>query len=238
MGKENEYTVGVDSKDDGDLSFLAEFKRMDFKNIFFHNKCINWAFSILALISIGLRIKNIEMRITKDALYYFHSSIAQSMAAIIALVGTFAIFRYSFLASKIKSSKDSLKGKFERRDWVYNFGITDSSSWHDDEVLPKAEKYSKQERLPEPIHKEIENAIVDIKILQIYINDYLNYLRPPAISSFTTFILSIMLIPLSGILAASKMGPLLWVIFGFLIIITSLNIYKYFVKTATYEKRE
>jgi hypothetical protein len=85
-----------------------------------------------------------KIRVTpgEQALYYFFSLVAQSMAAIIALGGAVIIFCYSRILDTRNEFNQRVRENFliysiENRD--ENLYEGDSRTWSDDEVLKKLE---------------------------------------------------------------------------------------------------
>jgi len=207
------------------------------RRAFFHSKILNILFVIILVLTILLNNRLLKMNPSETAFFYFFSSVAQSMAAIIALAGTVAIFRYSFLMERIRTAKHHIKERVATSAWMFYMGITDSQAWHDEEVLARAEKAQKNPRLPSNIANELLASIVEVSALENFRNKYLNSLLPSTISTFSTFILSLTFIPLSPWLAMNKVGIYFIEISLFLVFITTLNIFRYFITTTSFDRK-
>jgi len=225
--QKNNKTAGAKTKDLVNL----------FTRIFLFSRTVNISFLIVMILTISLQFTSFKIRPNETALYYFFSSIAQSMAAIIALVGTVAIFRYSFLVDKLKRIRETIKEKFATNAWLYFSGWANSRSWHDEEVLVYLEEFLKNERLPAPIRNDANVCMIELKSDQVSINNYRASLRNHTISTFFTFLFSLVFIPLSEWIVDIGIGIYLIDIFVFLVLNTILNLYKYFVAIASSESR-
>lgn len=202
------------------------------KRIFFHNKVANISLGIALALALLLNKSFLKMNPNETALFYFFSSIAQSMAAIIALAGTVAVFRYSFLMERLRSARNHIKDRFATSEWLYYYGVTDSQAWRDEEVLARAEALINP-KFPSAIFKELSAGITELKTLQNFVEKFLDHLQPSAISTSTAFILSIIFIPLSSWMTTHKYGLYAVILFSFLAFITTLNIFDYFKMTTS-----
>jgi len=219
---------------------------LNIKAIFFFSKTVNILSAAVILATFGTYIFKLRIPIGETALYYFLSSIAQSMAAIIALAGTVAIFRYSFLVDRRKATLARIRGSSclghpkwldsqRRLEMIFR---PDEVFWHDDEFLGKLIELRDKSRAGNPMFvPELEAWIRDLKDDESKLRGYVPHLRPAVLSSFVTFILSVLLIPCSEFMADRAIGVFSIELFAFLIIITSRNLYGYFIATAATHER-
>ncbi|MBE3045355.1 hypothetical protein IMZ48_22960 [Candidatus Bathyarchaeota archaeon] len=218
---------------------------LNIKTIFFYNKRINRIAAAVFLATISAHLFKLRIPISETALYYFLSSIAQSMAAIIALAGTVAIFRYSFLIDKRKATLIRIRGAsgLNHPKWVDSqqrlnmIFRPNEVYWQDDEFLAKLIELRDKARGGNPMFvPDLEGWIKDLTDDEARLRNYVPHLRPAVLSSFITFILSVLLIPCSEFMADKTMGVFSLELFAFLILITSRNLYNYFITTAATHK--
>ena len=218
---------------------------LNIKTIFFFNKGVNIVSFAIFLATIGAYLFKRRIPISETALYYFLSSIAQSMAAIIALAGTVAIFRYSFLVDKRKATLTRIRGSSgldhpkwldsqQRIDMQFR---SDKVYWKDDEFLINLTVLRDKARGGNPSFvPDLEGWIKDLTDDEVRLRNYVPHLRPAVLSSFATFISSVLIIPFSKLMADKTMGVFSLELFAFLILITSRNLYYYFITTAATHK--
>lgn len=208
------------------------------RTIFFFSRTINIISAAVLFVTTGVQCFIVKIPIGKTALFYFFSSIAQSMAAILALAGTFAIFKYSLLNNRKEENERGLRQLLGRgdicnpaklaRDWI--------TYWNADQLKFNAISASKCGYLDSAAQEEIKRALDAFNISEKYFNNFVAQFKPVFISSCATFVLSAALIPFSGGIAGLALGVFFWEFFTFLIVITSFNLYYYFVGTATLGK--
>jgi len=201
---------------------------------FFFSQALNVIFFIL-ICSLAVFVFIFKIRVTlgEQALYYFFSSVAQSMAAIIALGGTVIIFSYSRILDTRNEFNQRVRENFhiysiENRD--KNLYEDDSRTWSDDEVLKKLEYYKDNPRLlpPSVTLANLGFLISKLKPLQKFLDEFLFISLPSISTSFALFVFSLICIPFSARMANSNIGLFVFLLTIFMIIISLHNIFNLF----------
>jgi hypothetical protein len=171
--------------------------------------------AVLAEIIIILFAKSSHLITLNEGMFYWlFAASSQSMAALFAVLGMFAVFRYQILESRLRNLYDSLKNKFNSDEWRYYFGMTNADCWEDALIANKAEENlnSRANKLPKTIE---HNLRVDILIIRSHekARDYvLLKAKIPLISVLTTFMMAIFFLPFSGSIAKNFVGLIILMI--------------------------
>jgi len=155
--------------------------------------------------------------LSETAYYYFFSSTAQSMAAIIAISGSVAIFKYSTLLSEKRDMVIKCNKLIKRGELVSTI----------DETYKDIEKKI-LENLSIGALGKLNQFLFEIKRLEELIKNYKRYFLRSIVLSVVIFIMSLALIPFSRMLSENKYGILTIEVVLLLIGYASINIVKYF----------
>ena len=201
------------------------------KKWFFFDTTINitFLFTVGSLGALKILLM-IDITPSEQAHYYFFSSVAQSMAAIIALAGSVGVFSYSHICDKLKRLKQLTRESFDSRDWVFSLGLSGSLTWHDNEVIEKARSRMSTKLRPE-IGTVLSGLIKEMESLQKLLDDYIANALPSLISSSVSFFMSLSLLPFSTWMTKTKLGSFFIAISLFTVIISLRNIYGFFKST-------
>jgi hypothetical protein len=195
---------------------------------FLFSQTLNVIFLILLFSStVFVFIFKIKVAPGEQALYYFLSSVAQSMAAIIALAGSVGVFIYSNISAKLKALKQLTREKFDSREWIFRIGITASLTWRDDEVISKAKAFTSM-TLPPEIYNVLVQLVLDMESQQKSLDEYIHNALPSLFSSSFSFFSSLAFIPFSLSMSKAKVGFFFILFSLFLVSVSLRNIYKFF----------
>lgn len=164
------------------------------KTILYYSKILIIVFIEITTILI-IYLSN-KLQINKEMLYWFFSTTAQSMAALFAIIGVFAVFRYQLQENKLRNLYDSLKKRFLLPSWIYHFGVTGAESWKDSVIADRAEELleMKESRLPHNIKFNIKMDVLYIRHHEKARHSVLTKAKIPLVAVLITFVLSIIFI--------------------------------------------
>lgn len=201
------------------------------KKCFFFSKVINIVFLIaLVLLIVAKYIFGISLTPNEQGHYYFFSSVAQSMAAIIALAGSVGVFNYSRIYEKLKRLKQLTREQFQSGTWDFHLGITESLTWHDDEVIARAKSYN-ADKNPPHIRAVLPRLIAEMEHLQQLLDGYIPSALPSLLSTSASFFLSLALIPISSLFSRIRIGDIFILLSLFLVAVSLRNIYGFFTSS-------
>ena len=171
------------------------------------------------------------LRITKEMLYWLFAATSQSMAALFAVVGMFAVFRHQNLDNKLRNLYDSLKRKFSLHSWIHYFGATGAESWEDSYIANRAEELLKMKegRLPGGIKADLNMNILIIRHYERARDEVLVRAKIPLVAVLITFVLSIIFIPLTESISKNVFGLIILIIVLALITFSMINLFYYLV---------
>lgn len=187
--------------------------------------------SAIILIFLPLLYFTGHLIIEEKMLFWLFAATSQSMAALFAVVGMFAIFRYNDIQNRLRNKIDVLKNRFKSEGWIRFFGETDPDCWDDSIIVDKA-KEKLREKEDESPHVIYNNLDVDTLIIESHMGtrDYIRvHARIPMISILLTFMISIFSLPFTARLSENCLG--LVILIGILMLITSsmISVFKYFM---------
>jgi len=201
---------------------------------------LNWYFPIALLaVLMGFLfsyLTNPEL-IKKEMLFWFFASCSQSMAALFAVIGMFAVFRYQDMQNRLRNLYDSLKNKFSSGQWITHFRNEIPQSWEDSAILDKVNDIlrDRKDDLPEIIINNLDVSSVVIKSHEDVRNNIIKFAKVPMSSILITFMLSIF-----SLLFTKAYFSLFFLNYlGFAILLTTLlsitfsmlSVFKYFIIT-------
>jgi len=180
------------------------------------------------------------LRITKEMLYWLLAATSQSMAALFAVVGMFAVFRYQILESRVRNLYDSLKNKFKSTNWIYYFGATESEGWEDSTIVNRAEDYLKRKssRLPKSIETDIEVSTLIIKSHERARDEVLARAKIPLVAVLITFVFSIFFIPLTESISKNIFGLIILMTVSALIMFSMINLFYYLISSIAPKRKK
>lgn len=214
---------------------MAKHKFIEGIELYLKDKVCIWTFIILSAIILGflplLYLKGLLI-IEEKMLFWLFAATSQSMAALFAIVGMFAVFRYQDIQNRLRNRIDVLKEKFQSDQWINFFGgPIESRCWNDSEVVYKA-KEKLDERKEESPHIVYNNLEVDIMEIESHkdVRDYVRvYAKIPMISILITFMISIFSLPFTAFLSEDCFGLVILILILDLISFSMINIFKYFM---------
>jgi hypothetical protein len=115
------------------------------------------------------------------------------MAALFAVVGMFAVFRYQDMQARLRNLYDVLKKKFYSEKWVDFFDETEADYWEDSKVIEMSKEKLKEKESESP-HVRYTNLDVSIKIIESHesVRDNIRiFAKIPMLAILITFMLSI-----------------------------------------------
>lgn len=197
------------------------------------NVC-KWTFiiiSVILLVFLPLFYLTSLLIIEEKMFFWLFAATSQSMAALFAIVGMFAVFRYQDIQTRLRREIDVLKAKFKSEGWILFFGITNADCWEDSTFVARA-KEKLDEKREESSHRIYNNLDVDIKIIESH-EETRNYIRViakiPMISILITFMISIFSLPFTGCLSKNYLGLGILIVILVLIAFSMISILKYFM---------
>jgi hypothetical protein len=171
------------------------------------------------------------LRIDETMLFWLFSATAQSMAALFAVIGMFAVFRHEYLGGVVRNNIDVLKANFKTKEWREFFNLEENPDcWEASTVVSKIKELleKKKERSPHLYYNnaEVSNLVLEsnqevLKFLPIYT-------RVPMILVLITFLISIISIPFTSMLAVNIAGLIILMVLLPCIILSLFTIYRYF----------
>jgi len=199
---------------------------------------LNWYFPIavftILMVFLFSYLKNPEL-IKKEMLFWFFASCSQSMAALLAVVVMFAVFRYQQMQARLRNLYDVLKKKFSSGKWVSFFGEADAYCWEDYQVVEMSKKKLKEKEREDP-HATYSNLDVSITIIEFHerLRDYIPILaRTPMLAIMITFMLSIVSLLFTkayfSLFFLNYLGLTILCLTLSLITFSMLSVYKYFI---------
>ena len=192
--------------------------------------------SLLIILIVYLFFISFDLiQIEKETLFWFFSTISQSMAALFAVVGMFAIFRIQAIEIKLIDYGNALKHKFKSPYWRDRFDELDVDCWRHSDILKKAkgqlkiaEERHKRGDFPSPIIRDLKDRITQISLTEKS-RTVLSYsLLIPMATILITFITSICCLPLSAAFSINFSRFVILLIIIILITFSSVSLYRFF----------
>ena len=187
--------------------------------------------SAIILIFLPLLYFTGHLIIEEKMLFWLFAATSQSMAALFAIVGMFAVFRYNDIQNRLRNRIDVLKNRFKSEDWIRFFGRTDADCWDDSIIVDKAKEKLKKKGAEDP-HVIYNNLDVDIVVIESHMETR-NYIRViasiPMISILLTFMISIFSLPFTVCLSKNCLGLVILIIILVLITSSMISVFKYFM---------
>jgi len=210
--------------------------QMNSKNLkpSFFNK---WVFIIIFLVLIMIVFLKIKFpfEFTENLMFWFFSTTAQSMAALFAVGGVFAVFRFQAQENKLRNLYDSNKKRFSTLNWQAYIADIDSDFWTDSEFLEKSRKILEKTPISS-IKQKIQKIIFEIEKEETLKKNILKGLKIPMIAILLTFLISIISISLTEILSKNIFGYLVLLIENVLIIFSIISTYVYIKFSISFKK--
>lgn len=176
------------------------------------------------------------LEIKKEMLYWSFAATAQSMAALFAVTGIFAIFRFQIHDSKLKHLKEMLRQKvLNDSTWLSCFG-KDSRTWRDEEIVEIIEKRlnkAKIKRGCEGIAEKMNFRIQQIIFHENIREKILTSLKIPMSITLFTFILAIFFLVITKFASENKWIALIVVIIMLEFTVFSVNCIYNYIKFST-----
>lgn len=166
-------------------------------------------------------------------LYWLFAATSQSMAALFAVVGMFAVFRYQLLDNRLRNLYDSLKNRFNTPDYIAYFKVHDSLCWEDSIIADRAEYLLKDKKgdLPDIIENNLELDIIVMRSHEQTRDLVLSRAKKPLISVLITFMLSVLYLPFTEYISSNISGVIVLIIIINMVTISILAIFLYLVES-------
>jgi len=168
------------------------------------------------------------LQLKKEMLLWLFSTTSQSMAALFAVVGMFAVFRLHALEAELNDYRNVLKNKFRDAN-------LDVDGWRYKEILRNAGKQLKiaQKRhrrgdFPLPIIKDLKCRIDEISVSEKIKNGVLYSMLIPMAAILITFLFSIFSIPLTETISINFSRYTFFLTTTILVTFSLTSIYKFF----------
>ncbi len=202
---------------------------------YIEDKVCIWAFILLSAILLAFLplfyFKGLLL-IEEKMLFWLFAATSQSMAALFAIVGMFAVFRYQDIQNRLRNRIDALKEKFQSGNWRSFFGAyMESRGWDDSEIVYKAKEKlrEKEEESTHRIYNNLEHDIIEIESHENTRNFVRIYAKIPMISILITFMISIFSLPFTVFLSGKCIGLGILIVIFELITFSMISIFKYFM---------
>ena len=180
------------------------------------------------------------LKLEKEMLYWLFAATAQSMAALFAVVGMFAVFRFHNLSHALRNLYDTLKAHFATEDWKRYFGEQNPECWEDPIVIDRAKDLLKNRRddLPDKIENNLRVSIIIIRSHERAINNVLKRAKVPLIAILITFIITIFSISLTDPISNQVAGLIVFIMTIALISFSMINLFYYLISSIIVKQTE
>jgi len=171
------------------------------------------------------------LRITKEMLYWLFAATSQSMAALFAVAGMFAVFRYQNLDNKLRNIYGMAKIKFSSGKWAAYYHSVAPECWEDSDIANKAENLLKMKeiKLPGAVEAGIAWDILNIRHYEKARDEVLVRAKIPLVAVLITFIFSIIFIPLTESISKNIFGLIILLVMLALITFSMVNLFYYLI---------
>lgn len=171
------------------------------------------------------------LRITKEMLYWLFAATSQSMAALFAVVGMFAVFRHQNLDNKLRNIYGMAKIKFSSGKWAAYYHSAAPECWEDSDIANKAENLLKMKeiKLPGAVEADIAWDILNIRHYEKARDEVLVRAKIPLVAVLITFIFSIIFIPLTESISKNIFGLIILLVMLALITFSMINLFYYLI---------
>ncbi len=219
------------------MSREEEKKKSKFKEgikPYLKDKICKWTFIIISailLIFLPLLYFTGHLIIEEKMLFWLFAATSQSMAALFAIVGMFAVFRYNDIQNRLRNKIDVLKNRFKLEGWIRFFGRTDADCWDDSEIVDRAREKLKEKEDEDP-HVIYNNLDVNTLIIESHMGtrDYIRvYASIPMSSILMTFMISIFSLPFTARFSENCLGLVVLIVILVLITFSMISVFKYFM---------
>ena len=175
--------------------------------------------------------------IEKNMLFWFFGATSQSMAAMFAIVGMFAVFRYQDLQTRLSHYFEILRNNFLSAEFQEYFGHIEVKIFSDTEILDKSKSLLKDKKT-DATHRAYNNLDVYVVVIEHHMrirNKIIEQARVPMIAILITFIISIVSLILINIyfplFSLSSFGLVIILIMLILITFSMVSILRFFLRS-------
>ncbi len=171
------------------------------------------------------------LRINETLLFWLFSATSQSMAALFAVIGMFAVFRHEYLSGVVRNNINVLKANYKTKEWRDFFNLReDPDCWEDSIVVSKSEELleNKKDETPHVYYNNAEVSTAILKSNQEVLRFLPVYTRIPMLLVLITFMVSIISIPFTSILAKNMAGLIIVNLLLLFVVLSLLSILRYF----------
>ncbi len=226
------------------MAWIKIIKRIIPRRILIYRKSILFYSKISIIVIVEIIIILVfylsdKLCITKEMLYWLFSATSQSMAALFAIVGMFAVFRHQNLEHKLRNLYDTVKFKFSSGMNRASFGAMPPEGWEDSSIVNKAEDYleMKENKVPKNLEFGLRFSLLDIKFNERARNEVLVRAKIPLATVLITFIFSIIFIPLVESISKNIFGIIILLVMLALITFSMINLFYYLIYSISQKKR-
>lgn len=207
---------------------IVQLNKSDFFNLYF-------LIPLLIVLAIFFSLYlTCNLAIEKNMLFWFFAATSQSMAALFAVVGMFAVFRYQNFQTILRHQFDILRKYFLSKEWQNFFGRFDISIFTDSELLSKSENLL-EDKKEESSHKAYNNLSVYVQVIKgnkRIMDNIKTRARIPMIAILLTFLVSIFSLLLINVFfsicSINSFGSAVILIMLVLIIYSMVSIFRFF----------
>jgi len=208
--------------------FIKRLNKNDFFNLYFLIPLL-----IVLAIFFFIYLTN-NLAIEKNMLFWFFAATSQSMAALFAVVGMFAVFRYQNFQTILRHQFDILRKNFLSVAWQNSFGIVNVNILSDSEILQKADNLlkDKKEESSNRAYNNLSVSVLVIKDNKRIMDNIKTRARIPMIAILLTFLVSIFSLLLINVFfsicSINSFGSAVILIMLVLIIYSMVSIFRFF----------
>ena len=172
-------------------------------------------------------------KINTDLLYWLFAASSQSIAALFAVVGMFAVFRYQFLENRLRNFYDCMKNKFSTSDYIEHFGIIESKSWEDHLILDRVRELLKERESEgsDIIENNLTCDLDQMESHEIVRDNVLNQAKFPLVIALLTFICAIFFLPFAESITGNILGLFCMLLIVVLVSVSAISIFFYLIKS-------
>ncbi len=131
--------------------------------------------------------------IEREMLFWFFAATSQSMAALLAIIGMMAVFRYQDMQMRLRNLYDSIKGYISGGEILHYFSNQNPASWEDSTIVSRVKELikNKPDNLPEQIENNLDVSVIVMESHERLRGDIVELAKPPVLTILITFMVSV-----------------------------------------------
>lgn len=179
------------------------------------------------------------LRLEKEMLYWMFAATAQSMAALFAVVGMFAVFRHQNLSNILRNLYDSLKSMLKTDDFVYYIGNTDAQCWDDFILVSRAKEILKnnKERFSKTLAFNLNMDILTIISHERARNNVLKNAKVPLTAVLITFMQAIGFLMFTNNIENTLTGLVVLIVMISSITFSMISLFYYLIRSIAVKRK-